>query len=218
MNIDKLDKILLSQADVDLLFEWRDNHKDYVRNFKSVLKSGVIIIDDHHKQVFKETDTHFLYTMLDERKGKTYELQWDIGTKIGTTLFSVYPDSFNKNDYNQSIISLHASLMAYMEYYSDKKEYVDKKETVEFEKKKNSKNKKGRVKKSKKSPVRIRKKIYKINVNKEAATRDKNRYERKIEQWTVRGHWRNYSDGNRVWIKPYVKGDGENIQSKSYKL
>lgn len=25
-------------------------------------------------------------------------------------------------------------------------------------------------------------------------------------RWLVRGHWRNYQDGKRIWVRPYVKG------------
>ena len=35
--------------------------------------------------------------------------------------------------------------------------------------------------------------------------------------FNVRGHFRQYKDGRRVWIKPYKKGTGKEI-NKTYKL
>lgn len=42
-------------------------------------------------------------------------------------------------------------------------------------------------------------------------------YHRIIESWNVRGHWREYKNGNKVWIKPYKKGDGK-LVNKDYLL
>jgi hypothetical protein len=35
--------------------------------------------------------------------------------------------------------------------------------------------------------------------------------------FSVRGHYRQYKDGRRVWIKPYKKGNGKE-KNKTYKL
>lgn len=214
MNIDKLDKIILSEEDKDLLFQWKDNHKDYVRNFKPVLQEGVIKIGNYHTQVFKGDNDSYQYTVLHNNK-KVHEVIWSKTTQIGKTVFTLL-EGIDVYAYNNSIITLHTSVMAYMEYYSDKKEYV---EVAEVSSLKNRKTKKkSSTAKTKKSPVRIRKKIYSINVTNEAIKRDKVRYQRKAEKWTVRGHWRTYKSGKRIWIKPQVRGEGKEIEPKSYKL
>lgn len=44
-------------------------------------------------------------------------------------------------------------------------------------------------------------------------------YNRTTESWGVRGHWRTYSNGNKIWIDSYIKGSGPDIkQDKVYKI
>lgn len=42
-------------------------------------------------------------------------------------------------------------------------------------------------------------------------------YVRKTGSWTVRGHWREYKSGKRVWIKGHKRGTGE-LSPKTYRL
>jgi hypothetical protein len=214
--ISKLDKILMSENDINLLFEWRDNHKEYVRNFKPVLKEGCIVIEkDGNKtiEVFKSNGKFHTYHMFVNGR-PVHQIVWDVETKKGITTFTDYNFSKEKEyQYNSSVLSLHASLMAYMEYYSDNAEYVERKEVSVTHHKKPKKNSKG-----KKSPTRIKRVIYDIKVTKESVKRDKNLYERHAEKWNVRGHWRHLKSGKKVWINPHVKGEGKEITPKEYKL
>lgn len=219
MNIDRMDKILLSNDDVDLLFEWRDNHLDYVRNFKPVLKEGCIVLtmkdnkEEYHREIFKdESDDYYHYTIF-VKDLKVHEMLWDKKTKIGTVLFTKmqFPNG-GEHDYNNTVLSLHASLMAYMEYYSDKKEYVEVRQIT------TTKSKKAKGGNGKKSPIKIRKKIYMVRLTEESIKMDKRRYERKTEGWNVAGHWRTLKSGKRTWIPSYSKGDKRNIVPKEYKL
>ncbi len=43
-------------------------------------------------------------------------------------------------------------------------------------------------------------------------------YERHMLGWTVRGHWRTYQNGKKVWIKPHVRGDKDNVEGKVYRI
>ena len=44
-------------------------------------------------------------------------------------------------------------------------------------------------------------------------------YNRQIESWGVRGHWRTYKNGKRVWIKPQVRGDkSKQVADKTYTI
>ncbi len=47
---------------------------------------------------------------------------------------------------------------------------------------------------------------------------EKREYERHIFGWTVRGHWREYKSGKRVWIKPQIRGDKEQVEGKVYEI
>lgn len=46
---------------------------------------------------------------------------------------------------------------------------------------------------------------------------EKREINRLMESWGVRGHWREYKSGKRIWVKPYEKGIGEK-DSKEYRL
>ncbi|MHB9909388.1 hypothetical protein CF048_11320 [Clostridium botulinum] len=43
-------------------------------------------------------------------------------------------------------------------------------------------------------------------------------HERHTFGWTVRGHWREYQSGKKVWIKPQIRGDKDKIEGKIYEI
>lgn len=47
---------------------------------------------------------------------------------------------------------------------------------------------------------------------------EKREYERHTFGWNVRGHWREYRSGNKIWIKPQTRGDKEQVQGKVYEI
>ena len=51
-------------------------------------------------------------------------------------------------------------------------------------------------------------KIYKTKINKSLDYEKKKEYDRHIESWTVRGHYRNNKNGKKYWVKDYIKGEG----------
>lgn len=50
-------------------------------------------------------------------------------------------------------------------------------------------------------------KIYRTKINKKLDDEKRKEYERHIESWTVRGHYRTIK-GKKVWIKDHVRGEG----------
>lgn len=210
MDINKLDRIVLTQKEFEELFEWRDNNKDLVRNCIPVLDKGMILVGNDHRQVFDKDGETVLFTILTPDDKILYQFAWNLETKQGLKVSSKI--DINEYEYNNTIISLYASLMAYMEYYGHNKEYVEMQErSIEIPKK----AKKGS--KKKKSVTRIKRKFYKFKINKEVVAVSKREYERHVEKWTVRGHWRQTKNG-KVWIKPYLKGEGKEVTPKEYRL
>ena len=44
-----------------------------------------------------------------------------------------------------------------------------------------------------------------------------NKYERHADVWYVKGHYRNYKNGNQVFIQPHLKGPNKNMDySRQY--
>jgi len=101
--------------------------------------------------------------------------------------------------------------------------YINSTNNVETEEKieKVGKKIKNSGKKSKNKNVvrftKIVKRTHKIIKN-PSVLESKIEYERHAESWNVRGHWRKYKSGKKIWIKPHIKGTGQNIEGKNYTL
>lgn len=215
MNIDKLDRIVInSQEEIDRLIAWRDNNKDLVRNFSPVMENGVIFIKEtpELRYIFRKQGAEYHHTVFHEVENAiVHSVIWDSATREGRVVHSVIEDPTMKHEYNMIVISLHATLMAYMEHSQENTESVSvKTHTVVVGHKKQKKSKK-RV------PVKIRRKVYTVSISKESLEAATRSYERHIEQWTVRGHWRKTKNG-QVWIKPHVRGEGKEVTPKEYQL
>ncbi|EQB3101495.1 hypothetical protein ACYIU4_002858 [Clostridium botulinum] len=66
----------------------------------------------------------------------------------------------------------------------------------------------------------IKQNIIKLNTNHipELTEEDITHYERHTFGWTVRGHWRTYQSGKKVWIKPQIRGDKSKVEGKIYEI
>lgn len=219
LNIERLDRIYINEETFHALFKWKHNHFEFVEAFKTVLTEGMIVFTDHDGDiryyVFQDTGGNIEYSVYKDYENKKrlmHKFIWHRKEESLTRIMSLYDytDEQHKNT-EQVIITLHATMMAYMEYYGDKIEYVEVNESRVIS---SNKAKKG---KRSKQPVYIRRKIYKVKIDEQAVIRDKARYERHMEKWTVRGHWRTTKTGKRVWVKPHVKGDGTK-EGKEYKI
>ncbi len=211
-TIEKWDRIVISQEDAELLFDWRDANQELVRNFNPVLEQGVIINTNTPdiRYVFQKQGDEFVYSVVLEDGTVTHELVWNSITGEGKAIHSQLKKEMIRM-YNEVFISLHASLMAYMEHSQDDTESVSvKSHTVVVGHKKQKKSKK-------KAPVKIRRKVYTVSVSKESLEAATRSYERHVEKWTVRGHWRKTKNG-QVWIKPHVRGEGKEVTPKEYQL
>ena len=93
-------------------------------------------------------------------------------------------------------------------------DYINKpkEEVVITEKREVKKSKKGKKNKRNRGKTYIYKKVYKILDVK--PNEEKRKYTRIAESWRVRGHWRKYKSGKKVWINGYSKGKGRDTQDK----
>ncbi|MHB8034887.1 hypothetical protein CF069_13300 [Clostridium botulinum] len=65
----------------------------------------------------------------------------------------------------------------------------------------------------------IKQNIIKINTEHIQLTEEeRNHYDRHTFGWTVRGHWREYQSGKKVWIKPQIRGDKSRVEGKIYEI
>lgn len=219
MDFERLDRIYISESEINALFRWKDNHVEFVDAFKTVLTEGVFVVTENDGSiryyVFQDTDGDIEYSVYMDNQNKKrllHKFIWHRKEGSTTPIMSLLDYTVEQDrDFDQSIIGLHGCMMAYMEYYDDKKEYV---EVGETRVRRSNKAKKG---KKTKQPVYIRRKVYKVKVDEQAVIRDKARYERHMEKWSVRGHWRTTKTGKKVWVKPHVKGEGTK-EGKEYRI
>lgn len=59
---------------------------------------------------------------------------------------------------------------------------------------------------------------YVINSDIRGLKESVNSYNRVVQAWDVRGHFRTLKGGKKVWINAYVKGDKESTEDKIYKI
>lgn len=56
-----------------------------------------------------------------------------------------------------------------------------------------------------------------INRSRNVKNEEKRSYERKIENWTARGHWRTYKSGKKIWIAPQNRKAKDAVSDKKVK-
>lgn len=215
--LNRIDTIeIKSQAELENLLAWRDLNKDLVRDYHPALNEGIIIYSGTVKIHFRHIDHLIVAKMY---SGNVFVFQIVIQPKadmmnnyrvVQEKFFVPFEDEAKKREAIQDCITTIASIMAYMIHY---KEYVSEKNVVHNSP---TSKKKGRSKK-KKSSVKIGKKVYTVSVP-EGIRTTKTTRQKHTESWSVKGHWRQYKSGKKVWIPSYVKGDKAKVEPKTYHL
>lgn len=200
-----MDKIILSSKDVETLLQWRDQNIELVRRNAAPFRG--IILD------FPETKINikairdggritFYISIQGQRAGKISGLQLPGGFfKAEKNTTKLKPDDI------QSIITVYSSLMALIVYHEpaptvpDAKQRRNKKAAGKAKQRRNKSGLTYILKSGGRGP-----RVSRLGGHASPAG-----------VFSVRGHFRQYQDGRRVWIKPYKKGTGKE-KSKTYKL
>lgn len=218
-----MDKIILSDNDLQYLLKWRDEHKDLVRESPDPTKSIEIICKD----------SGFIIKGI--REGVSLRLYVNHkGLSLGSVQFELRPDGlWNKikdkthlpdKDGVQSALTVYGSLMALMVFGNSTTSYDRLIESSEGEMSKltprNDKVKKTGSKKT----VNERKQPKRPSVT-YILRRDKNGISLVSKGFhaspkgifSVRGHYRRYKSGKVIWISEFQKGTGKK-KNKTYKV
>lgn len=216
MNLDRLDRIVIrDKKEIDRLLAWRDQHKDLVREYKPVLKEGLIESKVNGISYYFEDNFLFCrYKVFDNGK----ELMSFRILKYSNGHYRVMEQSYDTRrllpsdvDVNiQSVVTVHFSFMAYMEHYT---EYITER------RERSSKVKKGKGgNKNKNRTIKIGRRVYDVSVPSTVLT-EKRTFNRRTEGWMVSGHPRTYKKtGKVVWINSYIKGDKSKINPRSFHI
>lgn len=218
-----MDKIMISSADVDALFAWRDKNIDLVLRCPCPLKAVEL-----HFSPNSQAETGFylrcvrekpnllrLYIGPEGEKAGGYFLlermpdgRWlKIKDTIGGDETSFKP---SKKDFGDSLVAMYCTVMAVMVHSSDF-------ELPDIEKKPSEK----------KVPAKKQKKAHKKHTSgttyilrrsgKSISVSPRGSHASPKGIFTVRGHWRHYKNGNIVWVSEYRKGTGKK-KPKTYKI
>lgn len=190
-----MDRVILTKEDVKMLFDWNDGHKVLVRLLPAPLKAVEI--------AFRHNDIR-IKGIREERWLKLYV--YNGNQKIGKAEFEISADKMlhhRKGQINmtrdsfESVLTCYCSLMAYMVY--EKSEVVESNQTTVHQAK--------GVHKGHTTYI-LKKRYISSNGGHHASPKG---------IFTVRGHYRQYKNGRRIWIEEYKKGTGDR-KSKTYKM
>jgi len=200
-----MDKIILTTKDVETLLQWRDQNIELVRRNAAPFKGIILDFPEtkiNIKAIRDGARITFYISIQGQRAGKISGLQLPGGffkaTKNTTKL---------KSDNVQSIITVYSSLMALIVYHTPAPAAADTakkpgKKAASKARKRRSKSGLTYILRSGASGPRV------SRLGGHASP---------AGVFNVRGHFRQYKDGRRVWIKPYKKGTGKE-KNKTYKL
>ena len=201
-----MDRIILSGKNVETLLEWRDLNADKVRRnpapFKGIMlefpETNIII------KAYNDAGRIAFYLQVDGNKaGKI------TGRQLPGGLLQVKKNTTKlKSDDVQSIITVYASLMAFIVYNEPEAAAAAGRQ----QRREQPEKKKNGAQRSKKSVT------YLFNHSSNGPRiRPRGQHSSPAGVFTVRGHYRHYKNGRAVWIKPYKKGTGGQ-KNKIYKL
>jgi hypothetical protein len=226
MRIDKIDKIVLTYEEYQEISMWVQ-----AQNFDSVditLNECLIVMKDIEYKGF--ANQMGIYFRIDQHTGDILVQQYDMNDmkvlisgmldeeffrngKIRIDVKEERWKKFLKQEYlEQNIKITILTVLNIFQYMNHCRENV----VIEEHTKRVRKASRHKAKKKNKPNfVPLKTKQYSFRNTK--TTKTEYKYNRHKEVWSVRGHWRHYKDGRRVWIKPHNRGLGEIQEGKVYK-
>ena len=199
-----MDKIILHSQDVETLLKWRDQNKELVRRNAAPFKGILLEFPDTNIIIKAYNDAgkiSFYLQVNGEKAGKI------TGQQLAGGLFKEKKNTtkLNKED-KQSIITVYASLMAFIVYHKPAAAAPDPRQV------KPKKAGKARQRQQKSSITYIFK-----HSSSGPRLQERGKHASPAGVFSVRGHYRHYKNGKTVWIQPYNKGAGGH-KDKTYKI
>ena len=202
-----MDKIILSIEDVQALLSWRDKNKDLIRRnaapFKAIMLQFIEAKIDI--KAYNNAGKIAFYVLINGYKAGKISARQLPGGMLQVTKNTTKLQSGDI----QSIITVYASLMAFIVYHEPAPAAAAKQEQRQDQPRKT----KSGAQRSKKSSI-----TYIFNHSSSGPRLQRRGQHRSpAAAFTVRGHYRHYKSGKTVWIRPYNKGAGSK-KDKIYRL
>lgn len=200
-----MDNIILHSQDVETLLKWRDHNADLVRRNPAPFKGIILEFPDTNISIKAYNDAGkivFYLQVNGEKAGKI------TGQQLPGGLLQVKKNTTKlKSDDVQSIITVYASLMAFIVYHEPEPAASadPRRQTKPHKAKKPRQQRKNGI-------------TYIFNHSSIGPRlQRRGQHASPAGVFTVRGHYRRYKTGKTVWIQPYKKGTG-NRKNKTFKL
>ena len=202
-------KSLLKEKNISIKTEVEVNDKEV--NIKSDFIDLTLVFKDY---IFKPSDSFedaLLEIRLNEEKGNRYQ--------------ETYKKCSNEYDNNLEMITVQTihRVLGILIYFQlpNKVNFIEKSSRLEVKGKTNKKKSKANSKK-----IYLYKTTYKIkDIDNELDEININTrtYNRKVNEWVARGHWRTLRDGRKIWIKQSIRKsktpvNNAEITSTNYKI
>lgn len=204
-----MDRIELVFEDIELLFEWRDEHQEFVKSFPCPLKAVEILLTHNGFKIkgFR-TDTHIKLNVQNNGKGLgNVELLMTEDGGLEKTRGNIRVDE----DLFDSILSLYCTLMALIAYPQPKTCAPALDNSVKMHKKKLDKDIQKNTFGTKKPPTYIL-----HNNNGQVYVRAVGSHRSPTQPFSVRGHYRRLKSGKLIWIDQYQKCEVKSQKSKPH--
>lgn len=195
-----MDKAILTENDITALLQWRDEHKELVRDMPPV------------KKAIEISFAHNPYKIKGIRNGKQLKIYFNDGQPkghaeiellLGKAIIKKWRMNLSPEDF-QSVLTVYSSLLALMAaspvIYNEQTPKISRSNST----------KQARPKKAHKTYI-----IRRINNGIIATTQNSRTSPKGV--FNVRGHYRHLANGRIIWIKEYQKGTGK-TKAKTYAL
>lgn len=203
-----MDKIVLSQKDIEFVLKWRDEHKELVRLGVNPLGAVKIVCTDSGitlTAIRKAVDLHIGINQNGKSLGY---LEYEF---LNNGMYSMTKDRAKiSSDDKQSVLTVYASVMALMVFGRSDLKTPEHKERQTVS---SSKKPQRSQKKSKRSGVTY----ILTRSGKEPHIAVKGSHSSPQGIFSVRGHYRRYKSGKVIWIAQYTKGTGKRAD-KTYRI
>ena len=200
-----MDRIVLTTKDVETVLHWRDQNIELVRQNAAPFKGIILDFPETNiniKAIRNGTEITFYISIQGQRTGKIKGLQMPGG------LYHLIKNTTKLNSEDiQSILTVYSSLMALIVYHdpapaaANTKQQQNKKASHKAKQQRNNSGLTYILKSGGRGPQLVH----------------RGGHASPAGVFSVRGHYRQYKDGRRVWISPYKKGTGKE-KNKTYKL
>ena len=202
-----MDRIELTQQDLFDLLDWRDEHKELVRQLPAPLKAVEITFKHNARLRIKGIrDGNRLTLMLHEDRNKLLDVKFEIR---GGVLAKTGGRNALTREQFQDVLTTYCSLMALMVYGNAEAE--DDPLEMEIKEHRSQPTQQATRKQGKRNTYILRRTPKGIQI----AHRGSHASPAGI--FTVRRHYRHYKSGKVVWIGEYKKGTGKK-KPKTYKI